>query len=140
MFKWILNLRSRDEGVSALVFKTKAIEFVDKMNVENFKASDGWLDHWRKRFNVSFKTFLVKAIHVLMKWSHLGKKLRYQLSCPNMASTRSTTSTNLACFISLNQISPYIWRMKIALAVNTAHCVWQGSQQLMQLEKNYPCL
>ena len=26
------------------------------MNVENFKASDGWLDRWKKRFNVSFKT------------------------------------------------------------------------------------
>ena len=26
------------------------------MNVENFKASYGWLDCWKKRFNVSFKT------------------------------------------------------------------------------------
>ena len=26
------------------------------MNVENFKASDGWLDRWKERFNVSFKT------------------------------------------------------------------------------------
>ena len=26
------------------------------MKVENFKATDGWLDHWKKRFNVSFKT------------------------------------------------------------------------------------
>ena len=37
-------------------FKTKAIEFAQKMNVENFKASDGWLDRWKERFNVSFKT------------------------------------------------------------------------------------
>ena len=26
------------------------------MNVGNLKASDGWLDCWKKRFNVSFKT------------------------------------------------------------------------------------
>ena len=26
------------------------------MNDGNFKASDGWLDGWKKRFNVSFKT------------------------------------------------------------------------------------
>ena len=32
--------------------KTKAIEFAEKMNVENFKTSDGWVDRW----NVSFKT------------------------------------------------------------------------------------
>ena len=56
MFKWLLVVRSRDVAVSALVFKTKAIEFAEKMNVENFKASDGWLDRWKKRFNVSFKT------------------------------------------------------------------------------------
>ena len=56
MFKWLLIVRSRDLAVSALVFKTKTIEFAQKMNVENFKASDGWLDRWKERFNVSFKT------------------------------------------------------------------------------------
>ena len=46
MFKWLLVVRSRDVAVLALVFKTKATEFAEKMNVENFKASDGWLDRW----------------------------------------------------------------------------------------------
>ena len=56
IFKWLLVVRSRDVAVSALVFKTKAIEFAEKINVENFKASDDWLDRWIKRFSVSFKT------------------------------------------------------------------------------------
>ena len=56
MFKWLLVVRSKDVAVSALVFKTEAIEFAKKMNVESFKASDGWLDRWKQRFNVSFKT------------------------------------------------------------------------------------
>ena len=56
MFKWFLVIRSRDAADSALVFKTKAIEFAEKMNVQNFKESDGWLDRWKKQFNVSFKT------------------------------------------------------------------------------------
>ena len=56
MFKWLLIFRSRDVALSGLVFKTKAIAFAEKMNVENFKASDGWLDRWKKRFNLSFKT------------------------------------------------------------------------------------
>ena len=43
MFKWLLVIQSRDVAVSALVFKTKATEFAKKMNVEKFKASDGWL-------------------------------------------------------------------------------------------------
>ena len=56
MFKWLLVVRSRDAAVRALVFKTKAIESAEKINVENFKASDGWLDHLKKWFNVSLKT------------------------------------------------------------------------------------
>ena len=48
MFKWLLVDRSRDVAVSAQVFKTKAIEFAEKMNVEDFKVSDGWLDWWKK--------------------------------------------------------------------------------------------
>ena len=43
MFKWLLVVQSRDLAASALVFKTKATEFAEKMNVENFKASDAWL-------------------------------------------------------------------------------------------------
>ena len=31
------------------------------MNVENFKASNGCVDHWKKRFNVSFKTVFGKS-------------------------------------------------------------------------------
>ena len=38
MFKWLLAVRSRDTAVSSLVFKTKAIEFVEKMSVGNFKT------------------------------------------------------------------------------------------------------
>ena len=56
MFKWLLVVRSRCVAILAIVFKTKAIEFAEKLNVENFKASDGWLDPWKKQFNVSFKT------------------------------------------------------------------------------------
>ena len=56
MFKLLLVVRSRDVAVSALVFKTIATEFAEKMNVKNFKASDGWLDLWKKRYNASSKT------------------------------------------------------------------------------------
>ena len=56
MFKWFLIVRSKDLAVSALVFEIKAIELVEKLNIENFKASNDWLDRWKKRFNVSFKT------------------------------------------------------------------------------------
>ena len=41
MFKWFQVVRGRYVAISALVFKTKAIEFAEKINVENFKASHG---------------------------------------------------------------------------------------------------
>ena len=56
MFIWVLVVLSRDVAVSALVFKTKAIKFGEKMNVGKFKASEDWLDSLKKRSNVSFKT------------------------------------------------------------------------------------
>ena len=136
MFKWLLVIRSRDAADSAIVFKTKAFEFAEKMNVENFKESDGWLDRWKKQFNVSFKTVSGESNACT---DEIGTPWE-QATLPTIfSSTRSTTPSDLACFIALNQISPYIWRMKIALVVNTANCVWQGWQQLMQLAKNYPC-
>ena len=55
IFKWLLTVRSRDVAASALILKTKAIDFAEKMSIENFHASDGWLDRWKKRYNVSFK-------------------------------------------------------------------------------------
>ena len=47
-FKWLLIVRSRDVAISALVLKAKAVEFAEKMSIENFQASDGWLDRWKK--------------------------------------------------------------------------------------------
>ena len=96
MFKWLLVARSRNVIVSALVFKTKAIEFAEKMNVENFKVSDGWLDRWKKQFNVTFKTVSGESNpcndEMVARWEQ----------------TTLPTPTNLACFIALNQIRPYI--------------------------------
>ena len=107
LFLVVHNAFIRDVAVSTLVSKTKAIEFAEKMNVKNFKASDGWLDRWKKRFNVSFKTVSGESTactdEVVAPW-----ELHYQQSCPNMTSTRSTTPTNLACFITVKQISSYI--------------------------------
>ena len=37
IFKWLLTVRSRDVAVSALMFKTKAIDFAEKMSIENFQ-------------------------------------------------------------------------------------------------------
>ena len=56
IFKWLLTVRSRNVVVSASILKTKAKEFPEEINIKGFQASDGWLDCWKNRYNVSFKT------------------------------------------------------------------------------------
>ncbi|XP_065642128.1 uncharacterized protein LOC136073819 [Hydra vulgaris] len=52
----LLNVRSRNVAVSATIFKTKARELAEKININGFQASDGWLDRWKNRYIISFKT------------------------------------------------------------------------------------
>ena len=42
--------------VSASILKTKAKKLAGKISIKGFQASDGWLHHWKSRYNVSFKT------------------------------------------------------------------------------------
>ncbi|XP_002166090.2 tigger transposable element-derived protein 4-like [Hydra vulgaris] len=56
VFKCLLNVRSRNVTISATILKTKARELDEKININGFQASDGWLDPWKNRYNVSFKT------------------------------------------------------------------------------------
>ena len=53
IFKLLLTVRSRNVVVSASNLKTKAKELAEKINI---KALDGWLDRWKNKYNVSFKT------------------------------------------------------------------------------------
>ena len=50
MFIWLLVFPSRNVTVSDLVFKTKTIEFAEKIS-KHLMAD---LGHWKKQFNVSF--------------------------------------------------------------------------------------
>ena len=62
-----ITVRSRDVAVSALILKTKAIDFAEKMSIENFHASDGWLDRWKKDTMYLSKRSLVKEMRAPMK-------------------------------------------------------------------------
>ena len=55
-YKWLVNARSQSIPISAIVLKTKALYFAKEFGCNDFSASDGWLDRWKKRKNVSFKT------------------------------------------------------------------------------------
>ena len=120
IFKWLLTVRSRDVAVLALILKTKAVDFAEKMSIENFHASDGWLDHWKKRYNVSFKKISGEGNACTDEMTApFLQRLRCQPCYLSMNSTRSTVQTSLVCFIVLSRKNLSISRMKDALVVST---------------------
>ena len=56
VYKWLKTARYNNIPISCSVFKEKALEFAKSLDLKDFQASDGWMDQWKKRFNVSFKT------------------------------------------------------------------------------------
>ncbi|XP_036320191.1 tigger transposable element-derived protein 4-like [Rhagoletis pomonella] len=54
-FDWFAKARSQKIPISGPILKAKAMEIAGKLGVPNFNASDGWLNKWRLRNNVSFK-------------------------------------------------------------------------------------
>ena len=55
-YMWLLNARHQSIPVSGIIFKAKALYFAKEHGCDSFQPSDGWLDRWKKRYNVSFKT------------------------------------------------------------------------------------
>ena len=55
-YMWLLNARHQSIPVSGTIFKVKALYFPKERGCDSFQESHGWLDRWKKRYNVSFKT------------------------------------------------------------------------------------
>ena len=49
VFKWFSLQRSQNVLIDGPILKEKALRFAKGFNFSTFKASDGWLDKWKKR-------------------------------------------------------------------------------------------
>ena len=54
MLKWFKRLRFENITVNGVLTKEKALYFAKELTFENFQASDGWLDKWKKRLGLIF--------------------------------------------------------------------------------------
>lgn len=54
-FEWFKKMRGMNARVSGPLLQEAASEFSKKLNVENFIASNGWLESFKKRHNISQK-------------------------------------------------------------------------------------
>ena len=58
VFTWFKNARSNNIPVNEIIIKEKALSLAKSLELTDFRASDGWLDKWKQRHNVTFKTVL----------------------------------------------------------------------------------
>ena len=49
VFKWFSLQRSQNVPIDGPILKEKALQFAKSFTFPAFKASDGWLDKWKKR-------------------------------------------------------------------------------------------
>lgn len=50
LLQWFKRIRSENVPINGPLIKEKALYFAKELNVENFQASEGWLDKWKKRY------------------------------------------------------------------------------------------
>ena len=83
-YMWLLNDRHQTIPVSGTIFKAKALNFAKELGCDSFQASDGWLDRWKKRYNVSFKTIsgIFSSDHILI-FTYFWKVTYLKYLCNN---------------------------------------------------------
>ena len=55
VFTWFKNVRSNNILVNGIIIKEKALSLAKSLELTDFRASNGWLDKWKQRRNVTFK-------------------------------------------------------------------------------------
>ena len=66
ILKWFSNVREQNVPVSGPILLAKAEEFSQKLEIENFKASTGWLERFKERNGITFKKVCGEAKSVDM--------------------------------------------------------------------------
>ena len=56
LFKWVLAARSQDVPINGPILKTKAVTYAKELGLHDFRGSEGFVDRWKKRHNIKFKT------------------------------------------------------------------------------------
>ena len=61
VYKWFLSAREQNVPVNGIILKDKAVFFAKELNIKDFQTSNGWLERWKTRNNISFKTVAGEA-------------------------------------------------------------------------------
>lgn len=61
---WFRNARSSNIPISGPILQGKARELSKKLNIEDFHASDGWLDRFKRRHDINFRVISGESANV----------------------------------------------------------------------------
>jgi len=61
LLAWCSLQRSTGQNVNGVIVKRKAKELADLLNIDDFRASNGWLENFKHRHHLSFKEQLGEA-------------------------------------------------------------------------------
>jgi len=55
LLKWFTGTLATDLPISGEILRAKAEKFANDLGDTSFKPSNGWLDRWKKRYNIVYK-------------------------------------------------------------------------------------
>jgi hypothetical protein len=59
VFEWFVSARAKGVPVSGPLIQVEASETEKKLGNDNFKASDGWLESFKRRHNIVFNSVML---------------------------------------------------------------------------------
>ncbi|KAI6648161.1 Tigger transposable element-derived protein 6 [Oopsacas minuta] len=63
IWQWFVTARSKNIPISGPILQAKGIDFAEQLGIP-FKASNGWLEKFRSRYNMAFKTLCGESASV----------------------------------------------------------------------------
>ncbi|KAI6652943.1 Tigger transposable element-derived protein 6 [Oopsacas minuta] len=63
IWQWFVTARSKNIPISGPILQAKGIDFAEQLGIP-FKASNGWLEKFRSRYNIAFKTLCGESASV----------------------------------------------------------------------------
>lgn len=64
VYNWFCQARKMNLSISGPIIQAKALEVAKCLGLNHFKASNGWLDRFRRRHNIIFKSICAKSADV----------------------------------------------------------------------------
>ena len=58
IYNWFVGKGSQKIPIDDIIIKEKALEFAKSLGLTEFRASDGWLNNWKKRYNLPYLLIL----------------------------------------------------------------------------------